>query len=157
MAFKYNPADATTTWPDGDYEATLVKVDDEPSKNTGAEMLTLTFKVYNGSKEITLKDYIVAPSTVFKLKKLAVALGEGVAFGLGKFDPCDHLNANLLLTLATEESDDYGDKNKIKAYKPLSRTPAAVAAKPVGAMPLGDTITDKDIPFAPWPVDGMRP
>lgn len=150
MAWSYNPKDAASAWDAGDYEATIVKVDEGTSGSSGAPMLTVTFKVYNGDKERTIKDYIVNPSTLFKLKKLAVAIGEGVAFGLGQFDPGDHLNANLLLTLAVEESDEYGDQNKIKGYKPLSRQPSA---KPAGSMPVAASaapyteITDKDIPF----------
>ena len=152
MAWSYNPKDAASAWDAGDYEASIVKVDEGTSGSSGAPMLTVTFKVYNGDKERTLKDYIVNPSTLFKLKKLAVALGEGVAFGLGKFDPGDHINANLMLTLAVEESDEYGDQNKIKGYKPLSRQPAARPAPRVPATlpasaPGAFDIADKDIPF----------
>lgn len=148
---RYNPKDAADAAQPGDYEATLTACTEGTSKSTGKEMLTLNFTVY-ADRDRPLKDYIVNPDGLWKLKKLAIALGQKAAFDAGTFDPADHLNSNLTVTLKVEESDEYGDQNKISGYKPLARAQtqpqrAAAPARASTAAQQYEPVGDDDIPF----------
>jgi hypothetical protein len=150
MGFRYNPKDAADAAQPGDYEATLTACTEGTSKSSGSEMLTLTFVVY-ADRERTIKDYIVNPDGLWKLKKLAIALGHKGAFDAGTFDPADHLNSNLMVTLKVEESAEFGDQNKIGGYKPLARSQAqpqrAAAPARAAAAQTHEPVGDDDIPF----------
>lgn len=147
MGFKYDSKEAIACLPAGDYEASLVSAVEGVSKSSGNPMLTVTWKVYSGSKETTLKDYISNPGTLFKLKRIAKALGKEQDFASNTFDLTQHLLSSVLLTLEVEE-DDFGDKNTVKKYAPFSRAAAvaATAAKPHPSSNL-PTPTADDIPF----------
>lgn len=145
---RYNPKDASQAWPAGDYEATIKSVEAKTSKS-GNEMEVVTLTVYHPEgKEQTVWDYIVNPATVFKIKKIAKALGFSAEFEAGTFQVSDCVGANMLLTLDVEEDAEYGDKNKIKNYQPSRvkarrEVAAAVASTGKAATPL---VAD-DIPF----------
>ncbi len=81
-------------------------------------MLTITFKVYTPTgNTFQLRDYIVMES-LWKLKRLAQAVGSEAAFERGEFFASDYTGRNLTLELKVEQSAEFGDQNKIKAYKP---------------------------------------
>lgn len=159
MSWNYNPKDASSALPEGQYPASLEACTEETSKQ-GNPMLKLVFKVYpsNGG-ERTIYDYIVNPSTIFKLKGLAKALGRGVDFDNGSFYPGDYIGSNLDLYLTVQEDDVYGDKNQIGKYhpsslaakpKPAASNPPAPTARQVGtARPakVEPAVAEEDIPF----------
>ena len=134
---KYNPDDATTVWPKGAYTATIKDCKEKKSR-AGNEMLELLLEVYNGASKSLVYDYIVNPSTIYKLKKLAKAVGKVDEFNAGTFDPAKHLDEPLMVMLDVEESDDFGDKNKVKAYLPKE------AAEKNPNLPID---IDPDVPF----------
>lgn len=152
MAFTYNSKDASGALPDGKYPASLESCEEGVSKSSGCPMLTLKFKVYTPTGgERTVSDYIVNPSTLWKMKRLAKALGKEADFKANTFQPSAHLGANLTLELDVQEDDQYGDKNNIKGYEPSALGAATPRPKPapVGrvAAPGGEPIQEEDIPF----------
>lgn len=148
MPFDYDPEDASTCWPEGQYEAVLLKTEDGTSKQ-GNPMLTLTFRVFSpdGNKAQELKEYIVK-ATTFKLLRFARAIGKEQEFRDKRFNAEDHLNASVLVTLAIDKQTGYDDKNTIDGYAAMTRAPRSAPAKVAAATDPGAfDITDKDIPF----------
>lgn len=164
---QYNPKDASNCWPDGDYDATLTKVEDGVSKKSGNEMQTWTFEVYHndGRKQI-ISDYVTVPACTFKIKQLAIAMGQKAEFEAGTFDASNYINSGVIVALITEESDGFDDKNRIKKVKPAgakvelptSSPRPSVSNNPISAArpqrqavtsPIGsdEQFKEEDIPF----------
>ncbi len=80
-------------------------------------MLVVTWEVQGAERIFRLKDYIVSPATLFKLKNIARALGESRDFEAGCFDLEQHKNKIVNLRLAVQSSDQYGDRNNVVEYK----------------------------------------
>ena len=152
---KYKPEQAIACLPQGDYEATIERAEEVTSK-TNKPMLVISYKVYGPhNRTIEIKDYIVE-EMLWKLKRIATAIGQMDAFNKGEFFAADYVSHNLTLTLTVEENSDFGDQNRIKAYKQLSRTGTAArpASNPspvksyagsIAAPPMENQ--DGDIPF----------
>lgn len=124
---EYNPKDASKCWDKGDYSAVLLTVEDGFSNNTGNPMQTWQIECYrdDGKKQV-IKEYVVIPGALFKVKQLAQALGKADDFNTGQFQPEDHIGASFTAALVIEESEGYDDKNKVGRYKPLAqRAPAS--------------------------------
>lgn len=119
MAFRYNPKDAVQCFQPGEYEAAVESVKEKVSK-AGNDMLEVVFKVFNGASEQLVWDYISNPKTLFKLKKIARAFGREQEFDAGEFNLEQHVGQVLTVELSIE-SDDFGDKNRVVAYKTLER------------------------------------
>lgn len=131
---KYNPQDALDCLPEGEYDATIEKAEETTSK-AGKEMVVLTYRVY-GSREATVKDYITEKA-LFKLKRVAKAIGQEAAFESGVFKAADYEGRNLRLSLIVK-TDDYGDKNEIRGY---------MASQLGGKAKAAPLVEDSDIPF----------
>lgn len=123
----YNPADATQVLPAGDYPATLIAVEEKVSKK-GNDMLELSFKAWGKDRHSTVFEYIVFPTFVWKLKRLARAFGAEAEFEAGTFDPEKYIQQNLTLTLDVEEQERFEPKNVIKAYGPKQVNASAITA-----------------------------
>lgn len=129
----YNPKDANPLCAAGDYQATIKAVTEKDSK-AGNRMHELEFIVYNGEGTLLVFDYIVYPKFVWKLKRLAVALGALEAFEAGTFDPAEYEGRNLTLNIGVDEAKDgYDAKNSVKGYAPKA---GAVAGDDDGMGPL---------------------
>lgn len=146
MPVKYDPKDAVKVLPEGTYHGVLAAVEDKTSK-AGNPMQVATWTVFgpNGQKR-DIRDYIVVPSCVYKLRNIARAIGEAAyaEFKSGAFQ-LDPLVGSLSLNLEikVEQQDGYDDKNVIDAYKP--RDPAETA--PAEVPEFGSSAADEDIPF----------
>lgn len=164
MPVQYNPQDAVMVWPEADYQAVLEQVQDATSKpkndGTGNKpMQILIWTIYHSDgREQTIKDYIVIPAALFKLKQLAIALGKRAEFEAGKFQADDNVGCNVVAELLVESSAGYDDKNKIgriKAKAPIVGADGqAVAPRapkretvPAGTFDPDGTTKDDDIPF----------
>lgn len=146
---KYNKSDAIGCFPAGVYDATVEAAIETTSKKTGADMLVITFKVYSpNGREQALKDYVVNPTGLWRLKKLAKALGRMEEFDSGVFREEHYVGGNLKLELEVEEDDQYGDKNRIKAW-----LPSTTAAAPASAT-TRTTVSVNDVSKA---LDGVEP
>jgi len=144
MGMKYNPADAVNILPAGEYEAVLAKVEDKTSKK-GNEMQVLTWQVFAADgKCVNVTDYIVNPSTLFKLKKLAKAVGRLPEFEAGAFQAEQVVDCNIIVDVGIDSQPGFDDKNVIGNYKVLPTTTPA-AAKPREKAAIGD-----EIPFGWW-------
>lgn len=133
MAISYNSKDASSAWPEGDYDAEITFVE-ELKSSKGADMWKLTIKVYNAEgREKTVTDFIVVPSTLFRLKQLAMAHGKGESFKANTFEPSQVANERMTVTLGIDPpTDKYDEKNVVKKYSAAVGKPrvAAVAAAP---------------------------
>lgn len=113
---RYNPKDAITALPPGPYEAILQKCDESLSKK-GNEMMTLTWKIIAGpNKSREVKDYIVSPATIYKLRNLARAMGKMVEFENASFQPGEFIGCHVTVDLGIEHSQGFDEKNVIGAY-----------------------------------------
>lgn len=159
MAFNYNPNDAVSSWPADDYDGEIASIEEQTSK-AGNDMLKLGVKVYHpDGRDKIVTDYIVNPTGLFKLKQIAMALGQGAVFNAGKFDPYSMKDKRICVSLKVTESEQYGEKNEVKKYSspkvssPAKPNPAAARSQRPGAIetpsPIGeaDGIPAEEIPF----------
>ncbi len=141
MGLAYDPKDAVSTMPAGEYEAVLTAVEDKMSKNNNP-MQVLTWTVYTpDGKSRKINDYIVVPATLFKLKNLAKAVGRLKEFEAGAFQAEQVVDCNILVEVGIDSQPGYDDKNVIGKYKAI----------PVGAKPPREkAAVGEDIPFGWW-------
>ncbi len=115
---EYDPKDAVNVWEAGDYDAQLTKVESKTSKSSGKPMDVWTIEAYHpGGPSQLITEYVTA-AAAFKIKQLAIALGRKSEFEAGTFQAEDHIGAGFKVALTIEESDQFGDKNKIGRFKP---------------------------------------
>lgn len=122
MAFKYDPKDARDCLAEGSYDAELTSVEEKISSK-GNPMLAIVWTVPWDGRDWTVRDWIVNPGTLFKLKKLALACHQGKEFEELRFDLTDHIGRAFTLTLEVESSASYGDQNKVTGYGESSGMP----------------------------------
>ena len=141
--FEYNPEDMPDEktfdpWGVGEYEAEIIESVSTTSK-AGNNMLKLNFLVTNDNGGTTrIYDYIVAPSTLYKLDSLCKLFA--INFD-GTLDESLLIGKRLLVKLGVDKGNEkYPPKNKIDRYiKSLSAT-TSVAETP-------QKVDDDDIPF----------
>jgi hypothetical protein len=145
----YNPEDAVTTWPDGEYQATIESVVPKISKAGEAKGLTtcnmhevilVVYPVGEGPNQ-KVWDYISYPKGTWKLEQLAEALGELTAFKAQKFDIETKVGQNVAVYLRTK-TDSFGSKNIVGEYLPTTKQGFKAASKVTS-----DEAIDPDIPF----------
>jgi len=118
MPLEYSPKDATTAWPEGDYQAALTGVEDTHAKSSGAPMQIWTWTVYHSDgRNQEIKEYVTVPGGTWKIKQLAKALGKQADFDAGTFQADDHYNAIVIVELKIEKQDGFDDKNRVQKYK----------------------------------------
>lgn len=111
--------------PKGDYAFEVVHAAEGLSKEKfdasgvktggGVPMITLTVKIDNGMASKEIKDYLV--STVpWKIQQFAEATGLMDEFDAGSLDYVQCTGAKGMCRVEVESSEQYGDKNVIKAY-----------------------------------------
>jgi len=141
MPLTYDPADAVTVLPEGEYNAVLEKYEEKLSKK-GNQMGVLTWKVFDDASERTpfVTDYIAVPAFVWKLKKLAKSLGREQDFKDGKFQPEDFVGTSTRVFIGVDKQEGYDDKNVIESYVAKADDEQAPKFAPAGKGPV-------DIPF----------
>jgi hypothetical protein len=138
MGIDYDPDDAVTAWPEGDYDAVLKDVKESTSKRKpdgsgGNPMEVWTFQVYDDAgREQTITEYVVVPAATFKIKQLAAALGRKAEFERRTFQADTHIGETVRVVLGVEAEDGFDDKNRIRKFKareaPAPRQSAAPAS-----------------------------
>lgn len=126
-------------FPAGEYEAEIVDIKQQVSK-AGNDMLKLDIDCYaSDGKKVRVFDYIVAPSSLYKLK--AICKFTGIEFD-GAVEEQLLKGKRVMVKLKLEPEGDYPARNSIAAYVGrCGQQPAsAQAMKPVA--PVVD-----DIPF----------
>lgn len=117
---QYDSRDAVVCLNPGEYQGTLRKCEETTSKK-GKPMAILTWEVYGDDRSVFLKEYIVVPDGVWKIRKLAQAWHKEAEFSANTFQPEDMIGENLTLVLKIESQEGFDDKNIISAYKPFER------------------------------------
>lgn len=127
--FKYNPEDATSCLPEGDATLSIKSVEDKVSR-AGNDMVVITFEAFVGERKGLVTEYVVNPTTLYKLKQIAKALGPKAVgeFDAGKFDPAAYVGETLTAAIGIESQEGFDDKNKVKKYLPKGT--AAAPPKP---------------------------
>lgn len=131
MGITYDPKDAGGTWPMNVYRANIESAEETTAKSSGRPMIKMGFKLYDrerGTKIIY--EHMVIPSALWKLQKVAEAIGKQDAFESGAFDRRDYVGANLEVEIDTEKQDGYADKNVILEFMPIR--PSAPAKSETG-------------------------
>lgn len=125
--WQYNPKDAVQCLPEGEYDAVLVAVAEKTSK-AGNSMLALEWSVYGDSKNPTVKDFVVNPHSIYRLRLIARAMGKGEEFEAGKFNLADHIQERIRVKLKVEEQEGgFDDQNRIHAYLSVNGNGKAAA------------------------------
>lgn len=121
----FNPKDATNLLPDGEYHA-QVAVAEEKKSNAGNDMIKLRVRVFGDGRTPLVDDYIVNPSTLYKLKKLCMAGGIGAKFEAGEINAADLVDLEFTAVIKTQvdKTGQFEDKNIITGYKPVTGTKA---------------------------------
>lgn len=140
----YDPKDATETIPEGEYDAAIHFAEHGVSKSKGRPQCKVGITIY-GPREIKVYDYL-SPDAVWKIKQFAVSLGKRDVFDSGDFNPVDYVNHNVRVKVKIEESDQYGDQNKIVKYLPPVDGGSA-PAKDVPHKPAKVQPGEIDVPF----------
>ena len=115
----YDSNDAKNYLPDGDYIAVLAECEETTSKKTGKEMLKCVWEILIGPRKVSIWDYIVNPTGLFRLRMIAKALGREGEFDGNQFQLTGEIGIRLQLTLSLEESPQYGPRNRIEAWGPV--------------------------------------
>lgn len=125
MAISYSKTDANKECQmAGDYEATLAGYEEKVSKQSQKPMMVLNWKCFTPEgNEFFLKDFIVIPDGVWKVKKIAQALDKLKEFEAEIFQPEEEIGCSLVLSVGVQvdKTGQYGDQNNVKAYKALER------------------------------------
>ena len=123
--FNYNPKDAKKLFEAGDYCAELTGVEEKVTK-TGKPMLVVNLQIHanDDGPSILLRDWIVAPDSIWKLQKLANALGVVDKFEDQSFNPEDYKGCNIGVTLKVRVDEKYGEQNTVVGYKPFQKEPS---------------------------------
>lgn len=117
---RYDPKDANNLIPDGEYDAEIAEAEETTSKK-GNDMLKLTVRVWaGGGGPRVIFDYIVVPSSLYKLKQIAAATGQMPAFEAGELGAKGVQGKSLRVSLKTEKdkSGAFPDKNAVARYLP---------------------------------------
>lgn len=142
MAWHYDPKDAKDCLDAGTYDAELTSVEEKTSK-AGNPMLAVIWTVPFNGRDFRIRDFVVNPSTLFKLKAIAKAWHLHKEFDDGTFSLDDYIGKLIVLKLDVQTSAGYGDQNQVVGYEESSgQMPPREPAAPVGAIG-----SDKDIPF----------
>lgn len=128
MPLNYNPKDASNAFEAGEYLAELTSVVDKESKSSGNPMQVWSIKVEDeNGRKLNINEYVTA-SAAYKIKMLASAIGKLEDFENQSFQAEDYIGSSFMVELTVEKTDQYGDQNRIKKYKPSQ---AATPVKPV--------------------------
>lgn len=117
----YNPDDARKTFAAGDYTAELLTSTEKMTKDKGngsKPMLELVWRIFtDDGPTFQLRDWVVVPDGVWKLKKLAQAWDKEEEFKAAKFQPSNHIGAGVIAVIKVKHDDKYGEQNVIANYK----------------------------------------
>ena len=138
--FQYKPSDASECLPAGDYDAQLDVVEETVSKK-GNPMLVVDWLILLNGRKWSVRDYIVSPQAIWKLKQIAVAFNQLDDFNDGVFDASMLLGQVATLSLIVRTSPEFGDQNSVKAYRAVGGNHQAPASVPTSAP------ADEDVPF----------
>lgn len=119
--------------PDGEYDATIVSAVEKSSKS-GNPMMEVAVRVYvPGGQTVEILDWLMEAMS-WKIQHLSKAIGHD--FAAGSLDPADVMDRNVRVRVATQDSPQYGNQNRIGDYLGAASGTVKKEAE-----------TDPDIPF----------
>lgn len=138
--------------PPGDYDFEIVGAEETFSKNTGLGMFALELRVISDAgEERKIRDYVMTEGkAAFRLRQLCEACGLLEAYERGELSGFDFERRTGRVKLGVEKSEEYGDKNRVKAYLVPSQNGAASMPPPrprQEALPAAASAMDDEIPF----------
>jgi hypothetical protein len=128
--------------PAGEYDVCIVSSVVEPTKDGTGKFLKLELQVLNGQfQNRKLFDRLNLWNQSAKAQEIARGTLSAICRSVNVLTPKDSSdlhNKPLRVKVVVKKSDEYGESNEVKAYKPRNGAPAAAAAAPSGSA-------------APWP------
>ena len=118
--FEFNPREAEDKTficlPAGDYEAEIVNAENKVSKSSGKPMIELQMNCHaTDGNAVRVFDYIVNPSSLWKLKSICRCCG--MDFNEGKIDEQLLVGRRMSVKLKVRPATDkYSEKNEVFAY-----------------------------------------
>lgn len=141
--------------PAGEYPVCIVESAMEPtSKGDGGKFLRLVLQVLNGEfQNRRLTERLNLVNSNAKAVEIAKGTLSAICRAVGVLTPNDSSdlhNKPMRVKVKIEKTADYGEQNRITAYKPLNAGPAAApAAPPVASTPYSEPV--QPVAAAPWP------
>ena len=118
--FEFNPKEAEDKTficlPAGEYEAEIVNAENKVSKSSGKPMIELQMNCHaTDGNTVRVFDYIVNPSSLWKLKSICRCCG--MDFNEGKIDEQLLVGRRMSVKLKVRPATDkYSEKNEVFAY-----------------------------------------
>ena len=118
--FEFNPKEAEDKTficlPAGEYEAEIVNAENKVSKTSGYPMIELQMNCHaTDGNTVRVFDYIVNPSSLWKLKSICRCCG--MDFNEGKIDEQLLVGRRMSVKLKVRPATDkYSEKNEVFAY-----------------------------------------
>jgi len=136
--------------PAGDYQACIVASDIAPTKRGDGKFLSLELQVIDGPhKGRKLFDRLNMWNPNPKAVEIAKATLSAICRAVGVLTPKDSQELHdlpLLVKVVVKKDPEFGDKNEVKAYKPLGKK--KTTTDNVGPLPPhGEAPPNDDIPF----------
>lgn len=149
MGIKFDPSEADSNVPAGQYDISIEGCEIRRGKTSGTQYAALSLRVYGPDREVEINDNVMLEGRgTFRLKNLMLACGLRQQFEAGNFEPNDVIGKSLSAELEVEQSDQYGDQNRVKKYHPgtsVGRKASAPVKRPAQSQK-ADIAAD-DIPF----------
>jgi hypothetical protein len=120
---------ASGVWAKGQYDATVLSAVEKTSK-TGNPMIELAMTVYDGEKQMKVRDYLVATDGgQGKIQRFCKSAGLWDLYQSGELSADSCGEAGVRVKLGIEDgSDDYPPKNKVVDYMPRTKAPVKPAS-----------------------------
>lgn len=147
--------------PAGDYEAIIVKSEMKANSAQTGKMLKLQLQIINGPfQNRVLFDQLNIDNPSDKAKQIALGTLSDICKAVNVLTPKDSSELHdkpLRIKVVVKKSDEYGEQNNIKSYKPRNAGGASIPAPPVPppgtyANSIGQPgqLQTSGAPSAPW-------
>jgi len=156
--FEFNPKEAEDKsficLPAGEYEAEIVNAENKVSKSSGNPMIELQMNCHaTEGNAVRVFDYIVNPSSLWKLKSICRCCG--MDFNEGKIDEQLLVGKRMSVKLKVRPAtDNYSEKNEVVAYLEGISSTTPTQAPNSGTLKCGivatdetPSLTDDNVPF----------
>lgn len=146
MPFSFTPVNELDLFPDGDYDAVVLRAEEGKSQK-GNNMLILTLRVYHPTGQSKLvTDYLIdLESVAWKTRHFCETAW--LDYDAGTIEAEDIRDANVRVRVETEAAQNgYPAKNKVKDY--LAKPDKSAAPQPSTPASQPFVATNDDIPFS---------
>ncbi len=150
-------ASAPPVLPDGEYDCEIGVAVEKQSKSSGMWMFEIDIRILlDNDKTRTVRDWVMTEGkAAWRLRQFCGAFDLMAEYEAGNINASDMERRSGRVSLKTEPGDDqYGPKNRIKAYLAVASAPTPrprpqPGRQPAMAASTGADLGDDDIPFSP--------